>query len=270
MTRSTLLAIVTTLLLSTAPAVAALLSENITTLTLVATYRGFQSPTGIAVDGNGNLYVSNWSGGTITKVNREGESSVFADGMGSPAGLAFDAAGNLFVSDYSQDIIYRIASDGEKSVFARGLHTPTGIAFSRTGELLVANRASDEIVKVDVSGNVTRVAGGMRTPVGVVEDPDGNLFVTNYGGGIIKVTPNGETSLFSNEFGRPGVGISMCGQIIFAADNGDGCVRILSPDGTTEIVVDGIGGCVAVQAHSNTLYVGSWNNGAVYAYAIKP
>ena len=221
-------------------------------------------------DKDGNLYVSNWSGGAVIKVDTKGNSGVFADGMGSPAGLAFDGDGNLFISDYSKDVIYKVTPDGKKNTFAQGFHTPTGIAFNQAGELLVTNRGSNEIVKVDASGKVELVAEGMKTPVGVVEDSNGNLYVANYGGGIIKVATDGKVSAFSDDFGRPGVGIDISDQnIIFAADNGDGCVRTLAPDGTTEIVVSNIGGCVAVLVHADTLYVGSWNDGAVYAYSIE-
>ena len=244
--------------------------KNGVTLTLKATYKGFKAPTGIAIDKDGNLYVSNWSGSTVTEVDKKGNHSVFVDGMGSPAGLVFDAAGNLYISDYSMDVIYKVTPEGRKSTFAKGLHTPAGISFNKAGELLVTNRSSNEIVKVDTSGNVKLVASGMKTPVGVVEDLDANLFVTNYGGGIIKVTADGRTSIFSNEFGRPGVGIDIYDQkIIFAADNRDNCVRTLASDGTTKIVVDNIGGCVALLVHSETLYVSSWNDGAVYAYSIE-
>jgi len=270
MKRHVFLKIILTLLffMGLVPAVDA---TNSVRLTLKATYKGFQAPTGIAVDGDGNLYVSNWSGGSVTKVDTEGKRSVFADGMGSPAGLAFDGECNLYIADYSKDVVYKVAQNGEKSMFAQGLHTPTGIAFNRVGELLVANRASDEIVKVSALGKIERVVGGMRTPVGVIEHSDGRLYVTNYGGGIIKVTPDGKSSTFSEDFGRPGVGISGSGHgMIFAADNGDGCVRTLAPDGMTKIVIDGIGGCVAVLIHGDTLYVSSWNDGAVYAYSVKP
>lgn len=239
-------------------------------LELKATYKGFQAPTGIAVDKNGNLYVSNWSGGTVAKVDKFGRQNVFAGGMGSPAGLAFDEEGNLYVSDYSKNVIYKITPGGKKSTFAQGFHTPTGIAFNKTGELLVANRASGEIIKVDASGGARPAADGLGTPVGVAEAPDGSLYVTNYGGGIIKVTADGKARTISNEFGRPGVGIDISRQnIIFAADNGDGCVRTIAQDGTTEIVARDIGGCVAVTVHADTLYVGGWNDGAVYAYSIK-
>lgn len=238
-------------------------------LTLKKTYTGFQSPTGLAIDNSGNLYVSNWSESAVTKVDTAGNYSTFADGMGSPAGLAFDQADNLYVADYARDVIYKITPVGEKSIFAQGLHTPTGIAFNQAGDLLVSNRSSNEIVKITASRKIELVAKGMRTPVGVVEDSGGNLYVTNYGGGIIKVTPEGTQSILSTQFGRPGVGIgSSLQDELFAVDNGDSCVRRLSSDGSTEIVVDNIGGCVALLVQEDTLYVGGWNEGAVYVYSI--
>lgn len=241
------------------------------TLTLQKTYKGFQAPTGLAVDRSGNLYVSNWSGNSVTRVDTAGGYSTFAAGMGSPAGLAFDQTGNLYVADYSRDVIYKVTPAGEKSIFAKGLHTPAGIAFSRTGDLLVSNRSNNEIVKITAGGKAEMVANGMRTPVGVAEDRDGNLYVTNYGGGIIKVAPDGTSGTLPARFGRPGVGIDISRQnVIFAADNGDDCVRRLAPDGSAaEIAADNIGGCVAVLVHGDTLYAAGWDEGAVYVYSMQ-
>lgn len=234
---------------------------------LVETFTNFSSPTGIAIDDVGNLYVSNWSGGTVTKIDINGEYSVYADNIKAPAGLAFDLNGNLYIADYSGDVIYIVSKDGIKRIFAEGLHTPTGISFNQKGELLVANRGSDEIVKIDSTGKSILVAAGMQTPVGVVEDTNGDLYVTNYGGVIIKVMPNGSTETFSKDFGRPGVGIDISSQnTLFATDNGDGCVRAINADGTTETIINNIGGCVALLCEGNNVYVGSWNDGAVYVY----
>ena len=245
-------------------------SKQSATLKLIKTYKGFSSPTGIAVDSHGNMYVSNWGGGTVTKVDFNGKSSTFVEGLGSPAGLAFDATGNLYVADYTKDVIYKVKPTGEKTVFTKGLHTPTGISFNKAGDLLVSNRGSNEIVKIDSSGKVRLVAKVLKTPVGVVEDVVGNLYVTNYGGDISRVTPGGAVEIFTNDFGRPGVGIDINSKNkIFAADNGDGCVRLILADGSTQIVVDDIGGCVALLVHNNTLYVGSWNTGSIYAYTIE-
>ena len=109
----------------------------------------------------------------------------------------------------------------------------------------------------------------MRTPVGVVEAADGSLYITNYGGGVTRVNPQGKNSEFSSDFGRPGVGIVITeNNQILAADNGEGKVRLIRADGATEVLVEGIGGCVALLLHQGVLYVSSWDQGAVYTYNI--
>lgn len=241
------------------------------TVELIKTYEGFSSPTAVAIDKAGSIYVSNWGGNTVTKIDTEGNKTEFAEDMSSPAGLAFDETGNLYVSDYSDDIIYRVTPTGEKTVFMESsLNTPTGISFNKDGELLISNRGSNDIIKVTTQGEITALFQGMNTPVGVVEDRTGNLIVTNYGGSVKKIASDRKVTDFSTEFGRPGVGIDVGpnGEI-FAADNGDGCVRQIFSDGTTRIVVENIGGCVGVTVHNDILYVSSWNNDAVYAYSIK-
>ena len=137
---------------------------------------GFSAPTALAFDQAGNMYVANWSGGTISKIDAAGNITTFANISGSPAGLAFDKHGVLYVSDYRSSI-YRITADGKTSVFATGLHTPTGINFNKKGELLVTNRSSNEVVKISQVGEVSAFAKGFHTPVGVVEHLDEAVYV---------------------------------------------------------------------------------------------
>ncbi|MGB8454875.1 MAG: NHL repeat-containing protein [Anaerocolumna sp.] len=237
-------------------------------LKLIQKFTGFSSPTAIAFDSEDNMYVSNWSNGTVSKIDSAGNVTIFVNDLGSPAGLAFDSEDNLYIADYSDDVIYRCPPKGTKEIYAQDLHTPTGISFNDNGELLVANRGSDEIIKIDKAGNIVSISNEMNTPVGVIEADD-TLYTTNYGGNIITITSDRKTNIFSTEFGRPGVGIDVAsnGQI-YAADNGDGCVRILNSDGSTKIIVEDIEGCVGVKVHSNILYISSWNEGAVYGYTL--
>jgi sugar lactone lactonase YvrE len=63
------------------------------------------SPTGLAFDRNGNLYVSSWNTGTITEFDPSGNSSTFASGCGYADGLAFDSSGNLYVAGGANNMI---------------------------------------------------------------------------------------------------------------------------------------------------------------------
>ena len=136
--------------------------------------QGFSAPVGIHAYGDTSLLVSNWSGGTVERVQADGTRLIFLDNIMSPAGIAIDAAGVVYVSSYSGDIIVGVGPDGKRRTVADGLATPTGIAFARDGRLLIANRSSGEIVAFDTkTGNRTVVARGLSLPVGVVEMPDG-------------------------------------------------------------------------------------------------
>lgn len=238
---------------------------------LIKQYSGFSAPTGIATDAAGNIYVANWSGGSVTKIDTADKQSVLVQNLGSPAGLAFDKDGSLYIADYSDDVIHKVGPDGEVSIFAEGLHTPTGIYFSANGNLLVVNRSSNEIMSITPNGEKTVVVSGLKTPVGVAEDESGALFVTNYGGDVSRFFDGKLALAYCGDFNRPGVGIAVNSRNeVFAVDNGGGCIRKLRADGTSEIVIDGIDGCVALYIDKkDRIYVGGWGQGIVNVYVQK-
>ncbi|MCC5466647.1 NHL repeat-containing protein [Pelosinus baikalensis] len=228
------------------------------------TIDGFRSPTAIAFDSAGTMYVANWSGGTVERITRNGQRSVLASISGSPAGLACDAAGFVYVSDY-KDSIYRVSPSGDISVYAKGLHTPTGIAFNRKGDLLVTNRSSGEIVRVESGGKSSIIARGLHTPVGVVEHADGSLYVANYGYGITRIVA-GEIQTISTEFQSAGCGIvaTTSGEIL-AVDASGGTVKKITANGReVTSIVSGLKSPVALAFNSSgQLFVGTWGDGSV-------
>ena len=73
----------------------------------------------MVIDRSGNLYFS--EGVLLFKFTPEGTKSTFASGLSSPSGLAVDGAGNLFVAEQDSQSIFKFTAVGSKSTFASGL-----------------------------------------------------------------------------------------------------------------------------------------------------
>lgn len=147
----------------------------------------FNSPSGIAIDPSGNVYISDQNNHSIRKISPLGIVSTFAgngtpgyaDGTGEvarfkyPAGLAVDASGNVYVADRGNNLIRVINANGKVSTlagnratgFADGavlsamFNAPTGIAISSSGDLFIADQVNNRIRKIDPAGQVSTIAG---------------------------------------------------------------------------------------------------------------
>jgi hypothetical protein len=171
------------------------------TVSTFLTGYGLNGPDGFALDGEQNLFVANWGGGTgttVLKITPGAVVSIFDSTSDAPDGLAFDESGNLYVSNYYSGIIHKITPSGNKTQFASGLINPSALAFDTAGNLFVSNYGSTTVSKITPAGTVSTYATGFSGPLGLVFDPLGNLYVSNYNTGKIhRVAPDGTTTLFA-------------------------------------------------------------------------
>ena len=234
----------------------------------------FNTPSGVAVDAAGNVYVADYDNDRVRKITPEGLVSTlagstegFRDGLGrsaefnGPAGVAVDAAGNVYVADEYNHLIRKI--------------TPEGLVSTLAG--------STEGFR-DGSGRSAQFS----YPVGVAVDAAGNVYVADYGNHLIrKITPEGLVSTLagstegfrdgagtSAEFNGPtGVAVDAAGNV-YVADTGNHLIRKITPEGlvstlagSTEGFRDGLGTSaefsypigVAVDAEGN-VYVADYGN----------
>jgi streptogramin lyase len=195
----------------------------------------FRSPSGVAVDGAGNIYVADSSDSTIRQVTPAGVVTTLAglagrdgntDGTGGearfngPTGVAVDSAGNVYVADYYNYSIRKVTSGGMVSTLA-------GLAGS--------------IGSADGTGSMAR----FNRPTGVAVDSGGNVYVADtLNQTIRRVTPGGMVTTLA---GR-GAGI---------AGSADGTGSAAGFDSPTGVAVDSAGNVYVADFHNYTIRKGS-------------
>lgn len=113
-------------------------------------------------------------------------SEIITDGISTPAFCAIDGSGNLWVTNIGGPTVteYLPGSKKPQMVITKGMVYPVGIAIDQAGNLYVANRPVSGQANVEVfapgSKTPTRtITDGIRWPVGIGVDAHGILYVTN-------------------------------------------------------------------------------------------
>jgi hypothetical protein len=219
----------------------------------------FNYPTGVAVDGSGNLYAADQRNNLIRKITPLGTdwivTTVAGGGSGNldgtnsgaqffgPTGMAVDATGNLYVADQYNSVIRRISMSGTNAIVttisgtagvlghqngtngAASFTNPAGIAVDGNGNLIVADEVDNAIRKI--------------TPVGT------NWIATTLAGGS-GGSADGVNG--SAQFSGP-VGVAVdAGGRVFVADQFNNTVRVLTPLGTNWVVTTIVGNTIAGRA----------------------
>jgi sugar lactone lactonase YvrE len=207
---------------------------------------GLSAPSGLALDGYGNLYEADESSGTVYKFTPSGARSVFASGLGLPCGIAIDHNGNVFVSVLRADNIpnnmkvYKFTPDGGRSVFATSFIFPLGMTVDASDNLYVAD--FNRIVKITPGGSSSVFAGASSGAINIVVSPLGDFYVSTDYAPIYKYTPSGTRSLFASVPGKSsGMAFDTAGNL-FVADRGTGCgnIYMFTPDGVRTTFATGL------------------------------
>ena len=142
-----------------------------------AVHAGLADPRGIALDTEGNVYVAEWTGQRIRRIDRSGVITTLA------------GTGELGSS-----------GDGGPAIEARVNH-PLGVATDTAGNVYVAEEGSGRIRRIDPTGMITTVAGtgepgfdaesgpAIATQIhahGVATRADGNVYVADIWSGRIR------------------------------------------------------------------------------------
>ena len=256
-------------------------------------------PEGVAVDGQGNIFISDYFNHRIRRVDNAtgvmdtiaGNENIGFSGDGGPAtdaslafpsGVATDGQGNIFIADTHKNrirrvdgatgIITTIAGDGNRGFAGDGgpatdasLDSPEGVAVDSRGNVFIANRKHRRIRRVDsatgvidtVAGNGERGFSGdggpatgasLAYPVGVAVDGQGNLLIADSTNDRVRRV-DATTGIITTVAGSGPTGLF--GEGGFSGDGGPATsARLNGPAG---VAVDGQGNIFIADTHKNRI-----------------
>ena len=189
-----------------------------------ATSSTLNSPSGVAVDAAGDVFIADSGNAVIEEVTPNGNLSIVAGNgqvagigrvsaptpgpalstpLGYPRGLAVDSSGNLYIADESMNLIEKVTPNGMLSVVAGVLPVTT----------LLPNEVFDPnappalpLMGPSIPGPAT--SSPLNNPWAVAVDQSGNLYIAdaiNYE--VEKVTPDGTLSIIAGN-GKPGTPVA--------------------------------------------------------------
>jgi uncharacterized repeat protein (TIGR02543 family) len=186
-----------------------------------ATSAQLDTPRGVTIDSNGNVYIADYTNNRVRKVNKSTGTISTIAGTG--------------VAGYS--------GDGVPATSAQ-LNNPIAVLVDSLGNVYIADMGNQRIRKVDSSGTISTVAGtgvgghsgdgGLATsaqlshPMGLALDSGNNLYVAENGNTIRKINPSG---IISTVAGTGGTG--------YSGDDGPATSALMS--NVSGVAVDGLG-----------------------------
>jgi sugar lactone lactonase YvrE len=149
------------------------------------------SPSAVAVDGIGNVYIADSYNGQVLKETLSSSGytqSVVGGGFIAPTGVAVDGSGNVYIVDtYGNQVVKETPSGAnyiESTVAPNGssLLGPNGVAVDGSGNVYITDSENNRVLKETLfagSYSESVIGNGLTDPLGVAVDGNGNVYIAD-------------------------------------------------------------------------------------------
>ena len=214
-------------------------------------------PFGTAVDGEGNLFITDTIHRRVLEMPAGGGAPIAIDpvvngeGLSNPGGVTVDGAGDLFISDLDNNFVVELPAGGgapiaiDPVVNGIGLDYPCGMVVDGAGNLFIADVDKGRVVEVPAGGGapiaIDPMVNGEKLsyPVTLALDSAGDLFIADeFGHRVVEVpdvaeNPSGAGAtaiapmVNGQSFYQPyGVAVDAAGDLFIADAGNDRIVEV--------------------------------------------
>lgn len=244
---------------------------------------GLKTPSQVAVDAAGNIYVADPGLGKVLMYAAGSSTSTsIGTGLSLPTGVAVDGAGDVFIADSGNVYELPFGPSGlnaaGQATLVSGLGGNLNLAADSLGNLYVADPSNGQVVRVSSIGgagavgsqSATMMKTGLTSPSAVAVDSNNNLYVID-GANLIEM-PGGlgaPATLINNLSGATGLAVDPSGAVYITS--GSATERIpfiggaLAPGNATTVAADVNGATSAALDSKGNLYLAPSAGGAITA-----
>ena len=190
-------------------------TPNDWTLALRFADASLKSPYGLAIDASGNVWVTNETGASITKMNGlgtvlSGTTGFTGGGLLGPKGIAVDKSGNAWIANAGGSSIVELGPSGTvlsgtTGFTGGGIDAPVALALDSQTNVWVANFSGNSVTVLTSTGSPFAASpytatGAIANPTGIAIDRGGYAWVSNSGANDVIFIQNISGSLYYSQY----------------------------------------------------------------------
>ncbi len=150
-----------------------------------STFISTSGPNGVAIDAQGNVYVTTAqkvkifdSSGTQTATRNATSPQLASNAMQ----IALDGSSDFYVADFGNARIQKFTATSDSTFASSGLANPSGLAVDSAGNVYLADAGNNRIKKYDSSGTLLETySTGINIPRGIFVDRNHKIYIGNTG-----------------------------------------------------------------------------------------
>jgi hypothetical protein len=226
------------------------------TVSITYTGGGMSSPNGIAIDGSGNAWITNYTANTVTELSNLGAvlsptGGYSGGGLLQPIAIAIDNSGNAWIADEPNSTttgeVTKISGGTVTGYTGGGLMGPYGIAIDGANNVWVPNGDNSTVSKFSNSGTPLSGTSGF-----FAKSTSGSAGLAVDGGGNVWVANHSTVSRLSNS------GVNLAGGDGYSGGGLDSTDGMIAVDGSGNAwMSSGFGGAIIEISHAGSFVSGS-------------